>query len=341
MNQFKIHTGIVLGLFLFVAQIGHAQTIAGYTSGGSSASTFDTYQEQLSGLTVSEVIHIQIQGIQSTTNIPNWSIKVRALGNYINQSDPSASVAPHHTSLQFNDVNKNPMEPANQNPIALGTSAVTLVSGAPPLTPQSTGWYLVYHFDFIIHGGNHLLVANGSYRASLEFLLYDGNNNLIGTGTINNVGFQIQSNINNGSSISLQNSADIITFQFDDVGDYYSGLSVNKAMGFKVTAYNPYDIIIKANTPNLTSTTTNHTIPIQLFKLEVTQTEKNLPYLDLLPSTSLSTSDQVYIENPLTNYMYQEVQYNLRYFVPSSSAADVFGYAGTYTTNLFFIFVPQ
>lgn len=301
--------------------------------------TFTSYQEQMAGKTALEYIGLDISKIKNNTNIPNWTLRVRALGNYINQSNPSAFVQPQFTSLQFNTVNQPSMAPANTNPVPLSTSETTLVSGTPALGPPI--YYTQYKFDYIIQGGNHLLVPNGDYRVSLEFLLYDGNNNLLDSFVMNDVGFQIQAGNYGTNTLVLQNSADLVNMQFDNVSDYYSGISVSKPLGLKVEYNVANEIFVKTTSSNLTSLTTSNTIPVSLFKIELTQTQQSLPNLVLSPPTSLSTSETLAAQNPHTDYTYTDVEYNLHYSVPSANAASVFGYAATYTTNVIFIVLPQ
>lgn len=337
MESFKIQLSVLFG-FLTVIGLG-AQTLAGYTT---STTTFSTYQEQMAGETAFDYVHLQFNDITYNLNVPNWTVKVRALSNFVNQTNPAISIPIQYFSLQFNDVNRNPMAPSNQNPIQLGTSQTLLISGCPPLTASSTGYYLVYDYDLIIQGGTHLLVQNGNYETSLEFSLYDGSGNLIDSSVLNNVYFTIQTQgSGGGSSLVLQNSANVASFQFDDVNDYFSGISIDKPLGLKVVSYQDYEVIVKASGTHLTSVTTTHTIPVSVIKLEVDQTQESLPNLVMASSTALSNSDQTVIQNPLTNYTYQEVEYDLRYFILPSSKDEIMGPAATYGTQAYFILIPQ
>lgn len=328
-------------LLLFCTVVSH--TLIGQTVGGGHGyvPTFTTYQQQMDGKTKSGYFQIDVNGIQYAMNIPNWRIAVRAMGNYTNTSNPNATIAPHFTGFQFNNVNKNGMAPANTSPVFLQTSETTIISGTPALNPSFSGYYLSYKFDYIIQGGNHMLVANGDYRVSLEFLLYDGNNNLLDTFVMNDVGFQIQGGNYGTNGLMLQNSADVVNLQFDSVSDYYSGISVSKPLGLKVEYQVANEIIVKTSSAQLTSLTTSNTIPVSLFKIELTQTQQSLPNLVLSPPTSLSTSEVLVAQNPHTDYTYTDVEYDLHYSVPSSDAAAVFGYAATYTTSVIFIVLPQ
>lgn len=303
--------------------------------------TFTSYQELMNGKTESEYIGIEIEKIKNKTHISNWTLRVRALGNYINQSNPGASVAPQFTSLQFSNVNQNGMAPANTSPVQLGTSESVLLSGALPLDPQTSGYYLQYKFDILIQGGNHLLVTNGDYRVSLEFLLYDGNNNLLDSFVLNNVGFQIHTGNYSTNTLVLQNSANNVSFVFDDLSDFQSGLSKGKPLGLKVNYIQAYEIIVKADSNILTSTTTSNSIPVSVVHLEITQTQENLPNLTITAPFSLTASETVAVRNPKSNYRYAEVEYNLRYFIPPSETPNLLGPAGTYTTQVFFIAIPK
>ncbi|HET8810256.1 MAG TPA: hypothetical protein VFM65_08335 [Flavobacteriaceae bacterium] len=338
MNLLKIFA--VVGFFVLSVSLS-AQPKPKINGFNTYVPTFTTYQEQMAGKTEVEYIGIGINKIKGNTHIPNWTLRVRALGNYINQSNPSAFVQPQFTFLQFNTVTQAGMAPVNTNPVSLSTSETVLVSGAPPLDPQISGGYIQYRFDYIIQGGNHLLVPNGDYRVSLEFSLYDGNNILIDRFVLNNVGFQIQSGNYGTNTLMLQNSADIISMQFDNVSDYYTGVSVTKPLGLKVKYQGANEIFVKTTSSQLTSTTTSNTIPVSLIKLELSQTQKSLPNLVFSPPTGLSTSETSMVQNPHSNQTYNEVEYNLEYSVSASDAANVFGEGATYTTNVIFIVLPQ
>lgn len=341
MEYLKKHSGFIAGCLFLLGQGSLAQVTLGGSAYGANV-VFGTYQEKMAGETAVDFIHLQFGNISYNTNIPNWKVTVKALGNYINQSDPSATIPVQYTSMQFNDVNRNPMAPTNQSPIPLSTTETDLITGAPALTASSTGYYMVYDYDLIIQGGNHLLMPNGVYKVSLEFSLYDGNNILIDSHVMSsNVRFTIQnSGSGGGSSLVLQNSSDNIQFQFASPNDYSTGLSISKPLGLKVVSYQDYQVIVKTNASVLSSSTTSHTIPVSAVTLEVDQTQENLPNL-IMNTLNLSASDQVYIDNPSTNYLYHEVQYDLRYFIPPSNTDDVLGPAATYTTTVYFILVPQ
>lgn len=305
--------------------------------------TFISYAEQMAGKTESNYIGVEIK-IKNNTHISNWTLRVRTLGNYINQTNPSAVVAPQYTSLQFSAVNQNSMVPVNTNPVQLNTSDVVLLSGALPLDPQTSGYSLQYKFDIIIQGGNHLLVDNGTYRTSLEFSLYDGNNQFLDSFVLNDVGFQFQTGGFQTSNTLILQNADLITFTFDDLSDYLNGLSIYKNNALKINYNGPYEVIVKSNSSQLTSTTTSNTIPVSLFKIEVSQTQESLPALVLSPAVPLTTNDPVIITNPhpwVNNNAYGEVEYNLRYFIPPTNAANVFGAPATYTTIIYFVVLPQ
>jgi hypothetical protein len=342
MNKLKKHSGFIVGCFFLLGQCSMAQndiSLNGYLT--ASTALFQTYTEKMAGDTSPDYIHPQFENFKNNTNIPNWKVTVKALGNFVNQSNPSATVPVQYASLQFNDVNKNLMAPVNQSPIPLGTSETDLITGAPALTAASTGYYLVYDYDLIIQGGNHLLAPNGFYKVSLEFSLYDGNNIFIDSWLATNVQFEIRgSGSGGGSSLVLQNSSDNIQFQFANPNDYSTGLSISKLLGLKVVSYQDYQVIVKTNASVLSSSTTSHTIPVSAVTLEVDQTQENLPNL-IMNTLNLSASDQVYIDNPSTNYLYHEVQYDLRYFIPPSNTDDVLGPAATYTTTVYFILVPK
>lgn len=340
MKKLKLSNVFVLVCFFMLCLNLRAQKQPRLSGFKSYVPTLESYQEQIAGKIESEYIGIGLN-IGNKTHIVDWTLRVRALGDYVNQSNPGSSVAPQFTSLQFSSVNRNAMAPANTAPVRLSTSETVLLFGTLPLDSQTSGGYLQYKFDIIIQGGNHLLVANGNYRVSLEFLLYDANNNLLDSFVLNNVGFQIQTGNYGSNTLILQNSANNITFVFDDLSDFQNGLSRSKPLGLKVEYNGPYDIIVKANSNVLTSTTTSSTIPVSAIHLEITQTQENLPNLTIAPSFSLTAAETVAVRNPSRNYLYADVEYNLRYFIPQNETRNILGSSGTYTTQIFFIAIPQ
>lgn len=300
---------------------------------------FLTYQEQMVGKMESNYIGVEINKIKSNTHIANWELRVRALGDYVNQSNPAKTISSHFTYLEFSTVNQSGMAPVNTGPVQLGTSDVVLLSGTLPLDPQTSGYYLQYKFDYTVQGGNHLLVPNGSYRVPLIFSLYDGNDQLLDSFVLNDIGIQIQTGNYSTNSIVLQNSGDFLSFNFDDVSDYFNGLSISKPLSLKVNNNNPHQIMVKANS-DLSSPGSGSIIPVSLFQLEVSQTNESLPALVVSPPVYLSLTEILLVKNSKPNYLYDEVTYDLRFFISPGDAQAISAVPGRYSTVLYFIMLP-
>lgn len=316
--------------------VNYSSTCSGATlsSYASNQYTFTNAIQEWYGATVTDAATVQYN--PNAANCSGWSLKVRATGNFTNGSN---TVSPQYFSLRFNRVSVGVPTAADigvtNNSVALSTSEVTLINQADA---GFTAYTATEHkFDMLIQGGVHLLfLPNGVYSTNLIFTLYNQNNQVVSTSTVA-VTFAINSSSSSYTMV-LQNGADNINFVFNTPSDYTSGASITKTNGLRVTGYSPYQVLIKASSPNLTAPG-GATIPVSVVNIEATKSTSTTVGINTY-TRELSNSDQILITNPLTDYTHHVVEYNLRYFTqPGDSRLSK--PSGTYNTTVIFVAVPK
>ncbi|WP_411272881.1 hypothetical protein [Daejeonella sp.] len=298
----------------------------------SNQPVFLDYNAQMAGTTVTDAVSLQYTPNQA--DCTGWSLKVRANGNFISGSN---SVLPQYFALRFNRVASGSPTAAQigvtNNSIALAYSDVALID-------QSNAGFTPYagtehKFDMIISGGNHLLVPNGTYIASLTFTLYNQNNEVVST-KIQDVSFQINSSSNSYTMV-LQNSANVVDLVFNTLDNYQSGVSVTKTRGLKITGYSGYQVIIKTSGSNLENNAV--TIPVAAVNVETTKVTATKGAVINTYVRALSSADQIIINNPVSHPTHQVTEYTLRYYTaPNDSRLT--GKSGTFNTRVLFIAIP-
>lgn len=302
---------------------------------------FSNYQNQMSGATAADYIHF----VLNKNHPPGWKVTVTANGNFVNQSRPNVYVAPQHVLLQFSNVSNNNFTPANTTPIPLGTSEIVLMAGMPALSSV-----LSYDYDFIVQGGDHLLLPNGIYTNTLTIRLYEANGQFVPPALNLNVSFEIAipgTSSGNTFSLELQNMTNnAVKFNIATESDYANGHSISINDGIKAyiqrgffTSYNGYQILVHTQTDYLISGSTSATIPVSTFRLEASgrpgATHNTI---------ALSSSAAPLIKNtePVGWFLggSETHLYDLRYFIPASQTANLLRPAGTYTTQVYFTMLP-
>lgn len=310
--------------------------VLGQIAPAQSSIVFTEYVQPMPAKTSPDYIRFSI----NQNLAAGWKVTVAVTANFVNQSDPSVYIEAQHVAVQFSSVSDNNYIPANTGQIPLSTAPASLIAGVPALNAPPG---LDYQFDFIVQGGDHLLVTNGIYKTNLILSVYDNNNQLV-TSYNYEVSFQIDVTGNGGLlapsyTLGLQNGADLITFQFQDVNDYQTNLSITKSAGLKVSVTGilsllglliNYDVYVHTLTNNLTSNTTAATIPASTFKLE---SPGEVPIF-------LSSTAQVLIHDSITLSLFTINRvYNLIYTV--NNVSNLQKPAGTYTTQVFFTLIAN
>ncbi len=316
--------------------VNYSNTCSGATISTYSSNqyTFTSYAQQTAGATITDALTVQYN--PNTSSCTGWSLRVRAAGNFTNGSN---TVAPQYFSLRFNRVSSgSPTASAigvTNNAVALSTTDVALINQSnAAFVPNAA---TEHKFDMIIQGGNHLLLPNGTYSASLVFTLYNQSNQVVSTSTVI-VSFAVNSSTNT-YTVVLQNSADNINMVFNTPANFTNGVSVTKSNGLKITGYSPYQVLIKTSSANLVSGTSANTIPVSVVSLEPTQSTSTTGGI-LMYTRQLSNADQIIITNPLTDHTQQVVEYHLRYYTQPGDNRLAVG-SGSFNTTVIFVVTPK
>ena len=301
----------------------------------SNQVTFSTYAQQMAGATATDAITLQYN--PNNASCVGWSMRVRAAGNFTNGGN---SIAPQYFSLRFNRVS---VGSPSASAIGVGNNEVPLNTNDATLINQSNAGFTAYSatehkLDLIIKGGNHLLLANGTYTGSLIFTLYNQAGQAVSNTTVS-VAFAINSVSNSSYTMVLQNGAENVDMFFTSTANYASGVSVTKPNGLRITGYSAYQVIVKASSDVLTSAYSSATIPVDVAKIEATKSTTTSAGI-ITYTRNLSASDQVLITNPLSDYTQQVVEYTIRYYtLPNDSRFP--SASGDYTVNIIFAVIPQ
>lgn len=314
---------------------------------GENSNAFNNYSELSNGKSFNDQIKVRLQYYGASLNVNHWKLTARLTQDFISQNNSAYVVGAHYASLKYNS-----QETGGQNvpPIAFPTQAfqlskyneVTLINSTTPINPQLNR---VFSFNLVIQGGNHLLtIPNGYYNSAYEFKLYKisgGTEELIGMVTGSPWGsarFRIQYSSNDGQSLSLQNGANLFNLQFDTAADFANGKSVIVNNGLRVNAYQSYQLTVKTSGSEMTSATTSATIPVSKLMVDVTKTPTP-GGVQFYGPKALSSTDQVIARRTGTSGG-NTIDYNLRFYIPPNALQSNIP-AGTYTTYVYFVIVPN
>jgi len=315
--------------------VNYSSTCQGATLNtySSTQGSFTTYAQQMAGATVTDALSVQYAPNGATCD--EWSLNVRAAGNFTNGSQ---SVAPQFFSLRFNRVSTGTPTATqigvNNTPVVLNNTDVVLINGSN--APFGANIFTEHKFDLLIQGGNHLLVPNGTYTGTLLFSLYNSNNVLVSTSTVA-VSFQINS-VYSSLTLELQNSANEIDLVFNTLESYMNGVSVTKSRGMRVVGYMPYQVMIKTSGLNLTASDSN-TIPVAAVNVQTTKYTATSGGISTF-TRALSTVDQIIVTNPMVDNTQQVTEYDLRYYTAANDSR-LAGKTGTFNTTVLFVIIPQ
>lgn len=302
------------------------------TYAGSQAN-FTSYTEQMDGKAVSDAISVQYY--PNAANCDEWSLKVRAAGNFTNGG---ASVAPQYFSLRFNRVSTG-IPTASQIgvstfPKPLDNVDVTLIGGSNATFTAYT--FTEHKFDMLIQGGSHLIIPNGAYTGTLIFSLYNSSNVLVSTSAVD-VTFNMNS-VYNSLTLELQNLANEINLDFNTLANYTNGVSVIKVRGMRVVGYQPYQVMIKTSGLNLVSAN-NTSIPVAAVNVQATKYTSSSGGISTF-TRQLSTVNQVIVTNPMIDNTQQVTEYDLNYYTAPNDSR-LLGKTGIFNASVLFIVVSQ
>ena len=305
----------------------------------SPLTQYTTYNQLMSGSTISQAVNVIYNLVNNSTNCPGWNLRVRALNpSFVNGT---SSIPVSYVSLHFNSVSNGPSASdigVSYNPVRLSTADMPLItnSGARLVAPPNTS--VQHRFDAIIEGGPHLIQPdNGAFTNTLVFSFYDANNQMVSSWTTP-VSIQIYYNANS-STLMLQNNANTASFTLNSPSAIAAGQSLYKPNGLKVTAYNNYQIFAQTTNANLVSSSTSSVLPVSVIQLQATLSS-GISGVSCNTITLSNNSVQPLITNTNPAWPNQVVEYNLRYFIGPNNAAVQAAPPATYTGTLVFITVP-
>jgi hypothetical protein len=317
----------------FIVNYSSTCETAVISSYASNQANFTSYAEQMSGTTVTDAVSVQYN--PNTATCDEWSLKVRVAGNFTNGG---TSVAPQHFSIRFNRVSSGIPSAAQIGvstfPKPLDNVDVTLIGGSNATFTAYT--FTEHKFDMQIQGGSHLIIPNGAYTGTLIFSLYNSNNVLISTSNVD-VTFNMNS-VYNSLTLELQNLANEINLDFNTLANYTNGVSVTKARGMRVVAYQPYQVMIKTSGLNLVSAGST-TIPVGAVKIQATKYTSTSGGISTF-TRELSTSNQVIVINPMVDNTQQVTEYDLQYYTAPGDTR-LSGKSGVFNTSVLFIVIAQ
>lgn len=315
-------------------QINFSNSCSGVALGASFSNQFNfsTYSQVQSGGTASQALTVQYTPNQA--NCTGWSLRVRANGNFTNGS---STITPDHVSLAFNSVTQGSPSASQigvtNTPVQLSTSDVNLISSSN--APFVANTYTAQTYDMIIQGGNYLLLGtSGTYSCPITLSLYNANGQLVATANVT-ISFQISYSNSNSSSITMNTTS--VALQYQTPSDYLNGVTVSNPNAMTVTGYSSYQVLAATLDANLSNGSS--TIPVNIIHL----TNSAPSGMTAITSTpiNLSTTNQVIITNPVPDYTYQTVQYSLTYSIAGGNGILVSVPAGSYTTQLIFVVLPN
>ncbi|HEY6081912.1 MAG TPA: hypothetical protein VIU45_00560, partial [Chitinophagaceae bacterium] len=132
-------------------------------------------------------------------------------------------------------------------------------------------------------------------------------------------------------TVTVNNPA--VSFQFNTPAAYNNGVTVTDANGLSVTGYASYEVIAKTTDANLMNG--SNTIPVSVIQLANSAPAGKTAITST--TINLSTADQVIITNPLPDYTYQTIQYNLQYSIAGGDSHLFSIPVGNYSTQLIFV----
>jgi hypothetical protein len=326
------------GRFFMPVCLSQACNSANLAAFATSPIQFTTYSSLVNGATAIQYISAQINTYQAGI-CPNWRMTVRASSNFNNGSK---ELDLRYVSIQFNTVVGGPTGsqigiPANR--FILSTNETTIIPRSD--VPIDVTRYQTYQikYDMIIEGGNHMLaLSNGEYQTNLIFTLYDQNGNMFSTSTTRVV-FQVYYSGNDNSRVELQNGASNVMLQFTAANSVANGVTVDIPNGLSVTSFASHQILAKAASNRLISGESASFLPISIIQLTLSVSG---PFGQISCfSVPLSVTGQVVADNPMTDYTYQNVFYNLRFAIAGNDPNIVGADPGNYMSSMVFSLVPK
>ncbi len=296
--------------------------------------------EVRAGATAERYITVQINTTQSA-NCSNWSLGVRARDNW---RSGNSVINLQNTSIRFNSTVGGPTGREmglTGAPYPLALNQTMIITRSTAAINTNLFPYFDIKYDLIINPASAAFYNNnnGDYSTILEFVLYDNSGRALSTSSVRAV-FNIHHDANNSSIINLQNGASNIVLAFNTPSDFTNGIIDRKLDGLSINAFTPHQVIVKASGNRLMAPGVTQGIPVSAIQLSLSTSNNSQPSITCTP-ISLSENAKVVANNPMPNYGYQSVVYNLRFSIAGNNPNIVSAEPGVYSTNIIFILVPN
>lgn len=312
---------------------------------------FNNYGELMGGLTKSNQLNISVRIYNQINPITKWKITARLADDYRYNN---YLIPGEFGLLKFVRENQQGTN---------STSAINGPTGYLPLSkyqeqtiissetvPLQNGFVRTFVYDFQMKGGNHLLtIPNGEFKTNYIFNLYkieNGTEILIKSISNQNLiaGAHINYNANHGDqSILLENGANLFHFKFNNINDIISGKTIKKTAALKVKTYNGHELIVKTAHQDMTSTSTDHTLPVSIIQLDLALNKytggnsSEASLLKIKTPINLQSYDQVIATFPQWS---SEITFDLSLSIPGN-LPEFSGAKGEYETFIYFVIVPR
>jgi hypothetical protein len=290
----------------------------------------------MAGGTAGQYLSVQFN-LPYGTNCQNWSLRVQALDDFRNGA---ATVPAGAISLSFNQSNGGPASAdigARPGGVNLSKTPVTLISRSPAVLKTPDYYYFELKYDMVFSGGAPFLVPNGTYSTQLVFQFYNADDVLVSQSPAINVQFLMNSSNNYMFSLLMQNGGEQANIALNTVAQYLNGITTEQVDALQVTAYQPYQLIVKAAQANFTNSSTTYQLPVSVVSIAV-KPHPSQSYITNY-TLSLSATDQVALINNQSSNPPQN--FNIQYLIAGRNDIVIQAPPGSYSTTLYFTVVAQ
>lgn len=155
---------------------------------------------------------------------------------------------------------------------------------------------LNFNFNLQVQGGNYLknFPRWTTVKFDVEYRLYtnDGKNfEMMNKDTAG----EIFLNIDPDSKVSSITVTPDVLLEFNSISDYMNGVTKTYTEGLKVSSTVNYEVRVKSQTSQFTSTTSSRTLPLDLVSLQLSGVN------GAQPAVSISTTNQLILQGTSTN----------------------------------------
>lgn len=306
-------------------------TLAGNFTNGPKISSYDMVS---SGATAADAVNVQYT--PNGTTCAGWSLRVHASGNFMNTDGNSSHyIEPSYVSLAFDQVSSGSPTAAQigvtGTPVTLSTTDVTLINNSQ----AGFNGYTAHAFNMTLQGGNYLLArGTGTFTTNLIFSVYNQGGGLVATYTMA-ASVVLAFSYSNSATITLTDPD--VLFQYNTSADYANSQTVTKTQGLEIKGYSAYYVNAEVTYQNFTSGSNTLTPSV----LQLTAVPN--PAMTGLAGYTIPMSYnwQKVIQNPMTDYTYQDTKYDLIYTIPGGNSSLYAAPAGSYTNQVIFQYTPQ